>query len=250
MSEDQAELIASKIQSYTDFVNISAGYGEPFLNPKSPQILSIIKSHGIKTVAYTNASKTAIDNIIKSKIYLLLISIDSHHFTDKESIERIIKINYDKEEFASFIRLNVVLDPHKEEEHIVDYARSLCKQYPSIVAEFHWQMSYEPAYNRTAGQTPLYHSLIRGSKSFILPPFSYSERNKCNDIFNALYFDEGGNLRTCCIYMDSFPQLNIYKDDVPTIFNSSYLEAKRDYFINNNGFPQCANCPIGHGFLW
>lgn len=250
MSEEQAKHIASKIQNYTEYVNISAGYGETFLNPNISSILSTFNDHKIKTIAYTNATTATTERIFDSHIYLLLLSIDNYHLeNNKNNIEQILNNNFNKLHFAENIHLNVVLHPYNDETKLIDFANSLCSRYPDIFAEFHWLMPHEPIL-KACTPTTNYQELLVSNKQFMPPSFSYISQNKCNDIFNSLFFDENGNVRCCCIYMDSIPELNIYEKDIPSIYNSIYLDEKRQSFVLNNGFAHCSFCPIGHGYIW
>lgn len=251
MSVKQAALIASKIRDYSDYVNISAGYGETFLNPNVSTIISVFNDHDIKTVAYSNATPATINSITNSHVHLLLLSVDRFHFEfNSKSVEQLLNIYQNEVRFATNIHLNIVLHPRKDESKLIDYIKSLCFNHPTVIAEFHWLMPYETVFEKTTTLPIYYQSLLSFGKQFLLPSSTYSFQNKCSDIFNSLYFDEEGNVRSCCVYMDAYSELNIYKDDIPTIFHSDYLEEKRKYFASHNGFTTCFNCPIGHGFIW
>lgn len=252
MSIDQAKHIAFKLQGNTDYINVSAGYGETFLNPDVSSILKTFKDQGLKTIAYTNATPITINNIIESEVYLLLISIDSFHFSNnKVEIEHLLHVFQNEKRFAHELHLNIVLQPRENEMELINYVKKLCDRYPDIVAEFHWRNQYFSVDKlSTNTMATLYKTQIPSNRQIIPPTFSYYIQNKCTSIFDSLYFDELGNVRTCCIFMNSNHKLNIYKHSVHEIFNSEYMEAKRDDFASNNGFKQCKNCPIGHGFLW
>lgn len=251
MSVEQAMLLASKIREYTDCVNVSAGYGETFLNPDVATILSVFSDNGLQTIAYSNATPETINRIVDSRVHLLLLSVDRFHYRcNSDSLEQLLYIYHNDVRFATNMRLNVVLHPRKDESKLINFIKSLCNKYPSIIAEFHWLMPYEPIMEKTTKTQITYLSLLLNEKQFLVPSFTYSCRNKCTDIFNSLYFDEEGNVRSCCVFMDSNPELNIYKNDIPKIFHSDYIEEKRRDFISNNGFLKCSNCPIGHDYIW
>lgn len=252
MSIEQAKHIASKIRDYTNCVNISAGYGETYLNPEVSTILKILKEQGLNTVAYTNATPATINRIIDSEVGLLLISIDSFHLShNKKGIQQLLDAFHGDKHFAQKLRLNVVLQPQINESDLIHFVKSLCCKNPDVVAEFHWRNNYFSINEKAINEIlTIYKTLFTPNEQIIPPVFEYYPSNKCKDIFNSLYFDEFGNVRTCCIFMNSNHRLNIYRHSIPEILSSKYMEEKRTAFRKNNGFKQCINCPIGHGFLW
>lgn len=251
MSLDQAEQIAAKLYGYTQYVNLSAGYGEPFLNPDVVSIIRIFKERGLKTILYSNATAETHKGIINSDIHLLLLSLDKYHILwNKDEIIKLLQVYQFDKKFADRLHLNVVLQPNEDESDFINYIFSLCERFPSIYAEFHWRNEYGNT-SQSMNIMPLkYYSLFTSSDHIIAPSFNYYPQNKCKDIFNSLYFDEFGNVRTCCIFMRANPQLNIYEKEIPQIFYSKFLERKRKMFLSHNGFQQCKTCPIGHGYIW
>lgn len=261
MSPAVAEDLARKIAGKAQLVNLSAGYGEPYLNPNVTDILNSFHSYGLKTMTYTNGSYSSHPNILSSYTDYLIISMDSFHRIGNKSIlahqlDLLELISKKKEQIAKKIIITVVINGMVYSPEYIYIVKQLCDTYDFVSAEFHWKMNYETnsrdSDNNSDEILNEYKALFNSiSKSKITPPrFEKATHNMCYDLFRSLYFDQHGNVRSCCISMDSMPELNIFRQDLDVIWNSQILEHLRNDWLDGRDFYNCKNCPIGYGFIW
>lgn len=255
-----AEYLASEIAGRVEYINLSAGYGETYLNKNISRILDVFHHHGIKTITYTNGSDASREGILNSYTDILLISIDEYHsscdtiFFDRQcSLINDISITGERS-IAEKIVLTCALDSKYFCPEYIGAIAILCDKYPFLSAEFHWRMEYchDNAKKGCTGQVIEsyigYFNMIDKGK-ITPPPFLHYPDNQCSDIFRSLYFDSQGNLRKCCIFPDTITGLNIFQQSLEEILNAPQLEAIRKYWKENNGYSFCRKCPIGFGIV-
>ena len=255
-----AEYLASEIAGRVEYINLSAGYGETYLNKNISRILDVFHHHGIKTITYTNGSDASREGILNSYTDILLISIDEYHsscdaiFFDRQcSLINDISITGERS-IAEKIVLTCALDSKYFCPEYIGAIAMLCDKFPFLSAEFHWRMEYchDNAKKGCTGQVIEsyigYFNMIDKGK-ITPPPFLHYPDNQCSDIFRSLYFDSQGNLRKCCIFPDTITGLNIFQQSLEEILNAPQLEAIRKYWKENNGYSFCRKCPIGFGIV-
>ena len=141
-----AEYLASEIAGRVEYINLSAGYGETYLNKSISRILDVFHHHGIKTITYTNGSDASREGILNSYTDILLISIDEYHsscdtiFFDRQcSLINDISITGERS-IAEKIVLTCALDSKYFCPEYIGAIAILCDKYPFLSAEFHWRM--------------------------------------------------------------------------------------------------------------
>lgn len=251
MSVAQAKHLAKKFEGKAKFINCSAGYGEPFLNENICEILEIFRKSKLKTIVYTNGSKSVHERILNSFSDILLISFDKYHnnsmTTNKDIIGLLEKIS--KRNVSNKVILTCVIDPYVFESDIVVNAYELCKEYDFLFVEFHWRFHYISKEKNVVLQK--YKDLFNVIESdrFEKPILTHFDYNHCFDIYNSLYFDHEGFVRRCCVFYDSIKDINIFTKNLDEIWDSNQLNDYRKKFFCDDGFEECKNCPIGFGYI-
>lgn len=254
-----AEYLASVFAGHVKHINLSAGYGETYLNKDISCILDIFHRNKIKTITYTNGSDASWEGIMNSYTDILLISADEFHsncgsfFFDRQcSLIDDIHIVGERS-IAEKIILTCAIDSKVFRPEYIYSIRHLCDKYTFLSAEFHWRMEYGDNANNKCADSVLESYMgcfdTMRDERFIPPSFLHHKDNQCNDIFNSLYFDSQGNLRKCCIFPDTITGLNIFQHSLDGILNSVQLAGIRNYWKENNGYSFCKNCPIGFGVV-
>lgn len=260
MDQPTAEYLASKLSGQIKSINLSAGYGETYLNESISKILEAFRGCGLKTITYTNGSTAARKGILNSYTDMLLISVDEYHsvcapaiFNQQCSLINDIHAS-GEQSLAGKIVLTCVLDSKSFNPDYIVNIRKLCEKHPFLSAEFHWKMEYVTTSIQHSCSNSIidkYQKLFAelDNKKIAPPSFEHYRKNQCHDVFDSLYFDSCGNLRKCCIFPDTIYGLNIFKQSLQEIISSPQLEAAKKSWNAGKCYSFCKRCPIGYGVV-
>lgn len=256
MSIMQATEIAEKISEKTEYVNLSAGYGETLLHDKVAEITRIFRNNGIKTIVYSNGTHEIMDKLKELKTDIFIYSADIYHHLCinhfRDNVERFInyanQVNY---MFADKFIISCVIEPDAQNQKIIEYLVKVCENNIRIYLEFHWRMFYGKYSNYSDKDKAFIQWLanLPINEKISIPALDRQVKNECKDIFNSLYFDYQGNIRKCCIFMESNVECNIYEMEIDEIMESTLMNKWQKEWVDRGEFNFCKNCPIGHGFL-
>jgi len=256
ISVTQATEIAEKISGKTEYVNLSAGYGETLLHDEAVEITNIFRNNGIKTIIYSNGTNDIMDKLERLKTDIFVYSTDIYHHADincfKNHVEYFINYaNRVKYAFADKFIISCVIEPDLQSREVIEYLVNICKNDERIYLEFHWRMFYEEHLNCSDKNEMFIRWLadLPVNKTISIPALDRKVKNECNDIFDSLYFDYNGNVRKCCVFMESDAECNIYKMEIDEIIKSTLMNKWQMEWRDRGEFVFCRNCPIGHGFL-
>lgn len=257
MSLESAKEIAQKISKKTEFVNLSAGYGEPLLNKNVVEIAKTFREYGTKTIIYSNCSIKTWLNLNKLFTDIFIFSADFYHYNDldkfkKKVSEFLLFANQIEFCFADKFIISCVIDIDDLSIEIIKFLlEEIQNKYPNVYFEFHWRMYYDhKQYSYNLKQKQEFESLFRffaKNTKVIFPTLTNIKNNICTDLFESLYFDYEGNLRKCCVFMDCDTTHNLYKMSLDEILSSKILADWRNKWVNEGEFDFCKFCPIGHG---
>lgn len=254
MSMKEAKVLASKFKGKCKFVNLSAGYGEPFLNKNINYIFEVFRQENLATIIYTNGkllNKTILSGFFSD---YFIISIDLFHYKNiydllsrfKDLITLADDLNYI---FTNKFIISCVIDSNIENYELV---KSLCElqiTHPKIFIEFHWRMIYNDKPSVVNKIDVGYLELENKYRSphIEFPTFMHYQNNHCGDLWKSAYFDHNGNFRGCCVFYDTYRALNIFKMSLEDIWTSDVLNYLRNRWRECDGFEKCKQCPIGYG---
>lgn len=243
------------IAGVSALVNISAGYGEPLLNPNCANIIQVLHQYNYKVLMYTNATLLPIMQAFVEDMLpeVLIVSIDSYHLVKLEQL--CPTLNHIAELYNKTIEhrivINYCIDPlsfcESEVRRVIDIANK-----HKITVELHWTHFYEPISIDLNSYTKMIHVLKLLKKSIEskknnnleLPRFKFTHEVQCRSIENSVYFSKDGWLRYCCISYKPIINQNIFQTSLKRILESNEYQkmlAKMDEI------GLCQMCPIGHG---
>ena len=248
MSIDEAKIIADKIAGKIKIINLSAGYGESFLNKNIKEIVDIFSKKGIKVLMYSNG-KILINQptyLFNVKFNILVISINKNSYSDKlldiiKNLPKTVKkkiifsilIDYEKNDYTYLLKIANYSEKHQ------------------IKVEYHWQFRYTDKITMDKKTSQIYNYLRHKKYKYVaLPNYEYSKKILCKDPFKSLYLTKDGYLRDCCVFYESNKMYNIFKCDLKDMWNNDFLNNIRKQFNRGNYPLKCKNCPIGFGNVY
>lgn len=240
MTPDSFAKLIENIKGRVPLLNISAGYGEALLHPLVNEFVEISHDNNVGVLLYTNGKR--IDEHIQQLNVIDKVIVSANKST----------LNFEK--YSSVlanmnnITFSVLFDI---EENDFDYLYQLCNYCHDN------QMDIELRCVFNCMDVPLHKKedvvcFINQIKKLespyinIMPSVHYTYIH-CMDPWRALYFDMRGFLRPCCVFYESISCLNVLSDDLIDIWNSSYMEKRREKFAHGIGDTYCLKCPSGYG---
>lgn len=256
MSIEQATEIAEKISGKTEYINLSAGYGETLLHDKAAEIARIFRNRGIKTIIYSNGTNDTIKKLKGLKTDIFVYSADIYHHVDidhfRYNVESFVNYaNQAKYIFANKFIISCVIEPDVQSQEVIEFLVNICENDVRIYLEFHWRMFYgEHLYYSDESEAFIkWLANLSFNERISIPALKRKVKNECRDIFNSLYFDYQGNIRKCCIFMENSAECNIYEKEIDEIIKSTLMKKWQKEWIDKGEFDFCKSCSIGHGFL-
>lgn len=256
MSLVEAINVLKKISKKTKYVNLSAGYGETLLHNEVEDIVNVFRSGGIKTIIYSNCTRAVWGKLERLETDVFIYSADLYHHINishfKDNVKKFINyVRQLKYIFTDKFIISCTIEPDNQSREVVEFLVDMCENDTNIFLEFHWRMFYGEK-NEVSDKVFEFMQWMDNlvlNERIRIPMLENKTENVCRDIFNSLYFDYNGNVRKCCIFMESDPRCNIYKMNVDEILNSTLLNNWQREWLDEGEFEFCRNCPIGHGFV-
>ncbi len=265
--------IIKKIKDKVEFVNISAGYGEPLLHKDIVQIIRELKNNNLKVILFTNATlltKEISKKILVTGLDLALFSFEGYSEKEYENLrsganykrvfeniqyfiklkkvskiptKTILTATVTKEGYFqkinSLIELAKILSVDKLEVHDTFFYKSYNKQQPRRIITINDKKSLLRDFK------VLQEKAIGYGLELILPKTNI--RNGvifCPDPWRSLYFRKDGYVRPCCIDYEKVWNKNIFHNSLEEIWNCDEMINWRKKFIENRPPKICQKCPI------
>jgi len=234
--------IIDDIKGYAFYIQLY-WMGEPFLSPNLLQMIDYISVNSeAKIIISTNGSlldKELLDKIIKSKIYKVIISLDSANSqsiykqirvggdlaTVNKNVSRLLEKNTDLKIDLQFIDFNI--NKSEREEFNKMWSDKNCRLIYS------WLNTWANQVKELKKQT-YYDS-----------PNSQIQRIPCSDLWYKMSIHWNGIVSICCYdwnFKVTFGNLN--ENTVKEIWNSDLINQYRNFHKNNQfeKIPLCADC--------
>lgn len=266
--------IIKKIKGKVEFVNISAGYGEPLLHKDIVQIIQELKNNNLKVILFTNATlltKELSKKIAATGLDLILFSFEG--YTKKEYENLRVGANYKRvfeniqyfikfkkaiksptkttltatvtkeryfQKINSLLELTKILSVDKLEIHDTFFCKSYNKQQPQRITTINDKKGVLRDFKI------LQEKAISYDLELILPKIKIKNGVIfCPDPWRSLYFRKDGYVRPCCIDYEKVWNKNIFHNTLEEIWNCNEMINWRKKFIENKPPKICQNCPIG-----
>jgi len=266
--------IVEKIKNRVEFVNISAGYGEPLLHKDIVQIIRELKKNNLKVILFTNATlltKELSKKILTAGLDLILFSFEGYNKKEYENLrmgakyQKVFKniqyfINFKKvskiptktmltatitkggyfQKINSLIELTKILSVDKLEVRDTFFCKLNNKQQSQRIINI--KDKEEVLRNfKTLQEKALNYDL-----EIILPKIKIKKGGIfCPDPWRSLYFRKDGYVRLCCVDYEKIWNKNIFYNTLEEIWNCKEMVNWRKRFIRNKPPRMCKGCPIG-----
>jgi radical SAM protein with 4Fe4S-binding SPASM domain len=266
--------VIKKIKNKVEFINISAGYGEPLLHKNIIQIIREFKNNNLKVILFTNATlltKPLSKKLITSGLDLILFSFEGYSPTEYENLR--IGANYKKvfENIQNFIKLKgkkklpktILTATISKEKYfqkissLINLAKTLSVDKLEIHDTFFCKSSNKQQLQRRIINVKNKKRLLKDFRilrkkaincglKITLPEVEIQNGIiLCPDPWRSLYFRKDGYVRPCCIDYEKVWNKNIFYDSLEEIWNSAEMIAWRKKFIEGKPPKMCRKCPIG-----
>ena len=245
MTEDEFKIVAKKIRPITDYIYYHV-MGEPLTHPKLCDFISIANEMGFKSAVTTNGSllEKRGDELIKSGVYKVNVSVHSFEDGDKEDYLRYINSCI---EFADKASKNGVLTVLRLWNNGCD--GGLNDETLSLMKE-----KLEGEWKEGARGYRIRHKLhLEYGERFEWPDMEAD--NFGNEVFCYGLRDHFGILSNgmvipCCLdHEGDIPLGNIFEEDIEDILNSERAKAMLEGFSCRNATEElCQKCGYARRF--
>lgn len=233
---DLFEKIVKELILHTPITIKLGGAGEIALHPQLRQLMSLLKPHNFRTIAYTNGSLLRMfphNEILKWNINTLIVSVDG---TDRESYERIrVGGKYDvlRNDLTQFYNLRNRYGlrwPVIEIRHVI-------MPYETSAQLQQFRNNWLPIANRVK------FNFLQGVKGREEVPVLF--RPKCRAIRRELSITMEGNSPLCQHGYRGEYLGNLYSTSIQELWRHSRIECVREYHQRRNldQVPICKYCP-------
>lgn len=239
MAEDMFIKLIDNVKEETQYLNISAGYGEAILHPEIENYIELAHKSDVKILMYTNG-KMIIEYIdILKKVDKLIVSANNNTF-DVNNIRYLDKLHD--------VTISILFDLRCND---FEYIQEICKFCDSHSIDVELKCVFNNTNIQLKEKSQVSYELnelLNNKFKYIhvMPNLRYKFIH-CKDPWRAMYFDMEGYLRPCCIFYESIKDYNIFYNKLSDIWNSKYLEDRREGFKKGQHDKYCIGCPIGFG---
>jgi radical SAM protein with 4Fe4S-binding SPASM domain len=234
-------------------------WGEPFANPRLPEIIRYATDADMRTVTSTNAHYLGNDEqvaaILSSGLTTLIVAIDSIHDAEYQAyriggrldraiagLKKVVKL---KRELGSRTLINLRMVVMRQNEHQVGKLRRLARE---LGADRFTVKTLNPS----CGSVAMDSELVPLNKK--LRRFKYIGKTweripikaPCERVMTMSNIFSNGDVVPCCYDFDSSMKIgNVFETAFPRIWVSpEYREVRRRIHEHRDDLPRCQNCHI------
>ncbi|MFC1506246.1 glycosyltransferase [Thermoproteota archaeon] len=258
MKFDEFKAIIDDMEEYLLFL-VLWDWGEPFMNPELPKMISYASEQGIKIVTSTNAhflhNEQYLKEILRSGLSNLIVAIDSLDETnyavyrkkgelDKTilGLKNLIRL---RNELKSETKINLRMVVMKQNENEISEIRDFTKRLEVDVFTV-------KTVNPSCGLTSIDEEIIPSNPKY--RRYRYKEgtneririNTQCTRIWHMSNIFSNGDVVPCAYDYDSELKIgNIHEKPFSEIWNSPiYRNLRKKIYYEKNSIPKCRECTI------